>query len=197
MNTGQNHTLWEELRIRMQKSQQVLDVALNPGMESMAKHLRLRAGKLADPVEEVFELQNHHSLLLFACGGERFALRAEYCMGVAVNPELYKVPGVSQQILGLVSFQGISVPVFATGNEFDSDEESLTLLILGLASAEFGIVVDAAPELHRMEEGEFSSDSESYEKVFGGSVCGIDKDGRMLLDGELLLTSELYGCSKE
>lgn len=103
-----------------------------------------------------------------SCGGKLFSLRVSDVTGIIRLPEIAKLPGSAEYILGVISFRGIVLTVIDLGC-FLGEERRLPgstsqVVIVSSGETVFGISVDRASEIKeiplrkiQLAEGEYTS----------------------------------------
>lgn len=181
---------WEDLRRRLARATAATEgtPALTP--EQAASVLGERARQLARVKDggikgEVLQV------VVMAVGVERYAVEARWVRHALRTPELTAVPGTAPPFAGLIAVRGEALPVFYASHLLGAGGEPAragTVLVLGEAAPDVGLLVDEATEVEELSERSLTAPPASLSEAARALVRGVTAEGLALLAGDALLS---------
>lgn len=111
MTEGRAAIDWQEVYIRLERTQQTLEAGGKPPPEEVRRILKERAQALARPLEETLPQTRALDLLVFSLAGERYAIETAHVLEVVPLRELTPVPCTPSFVRGVVNYRGLVLPV--------------------------------------------------------------------------------------
>ncbi|HEY4085240.1 MAG TPA: chemotaxis protein CheW [Bryobacteraceae bacterium] len=172
---------WDEVRARLQKSEQALQESLSDNPGRMQAVFRRRAVQLAQEAEAKPASQGIPALV-FRLGQERYAVPLEELAEVLPFRGCTGVPGGSERFLGVINLRGQIRPVIDLARVLcgSASTDSGAVLIL---RRPIGLKVDAVENLQRIRSDEMAA------PVRGHFVRPFLSGTLALLDLETLLSA--------
>ena len=176
---------WEEVRRRIQISQDSLGEALSESPERINSVFRQRAAQLAKAHAAHKPTAKGIPSLVFRLGQERYAIALKELAEVLAYQGCTPVPGMSQPFLGVINVRGELRPVIDLARVLSGDPsiDSGAVLILRRQAA---LKVDAIEDLREIRSDELERPVQGqYVNAFSSGTLG-------LLDVETVLSTLLF-----
>jgi len=173
---------WDEVRRRLQTSEDSLRDALSESPERIETVFRQRAVQLAKPTAATKSVSSGIPALIFRLAHERYAIALKDLAEVLSFHGCTRVPGARAQFLGVINVRGELRPVIDLGHVLSGlpSNDSGAVLILRRQAA---LKVDEIEELREIGAGELSRPVPGqYLQAFASGTLG-------LLDVETMLSA--------
>lgn len=147
--------------------------------------------------EKTIETENQ--LVGFKLGDEEFGIDIMKVQEIIKVPEITRVPQAPDFVEGVVNLRGDVLPVINSRKRFGLDEvekeDSTRIMVVNLAGASTGLVVDSVSEVLRLEKEQIEPPPPVIKGVESRFLRGVGKlnDGKkliMLLDTEHIFAEE-------
>jgi purine-binding chemotaxis protein CheW len=149
-----------------------------------------RARRLAMPVESRQD-EDLLSLTGFVIAGDRYALENRFIRAVVPSRDATPLPGVPDWVLGVTNIRGEVVLVIDLRRFFGLPPGGVRpdsrLVVCGIESIEFAIVVDEVEGTSAMSASDIEPVPATLPRAFPQFVRGIATDALTILDGAALL----------
>jgi purine-binding chemotaxis protein CheW len=160
-----------------------------PSPERFQAVLDARARALARPVEASRSGEQFDGVV-FALGGERYAIESRYVVEVFRLKELALLPGAHPPAFAITAWRGELLPILDLRAILDRPTTALDdlayVLVLGERRAAFGVLVDAALGVIALPVTELRHWAEG--KMAGGEYLrGITRDAVLVLNAERIV----------
>jgi purine-binding chemotaxis protein CheW len=142
-----------------------------------------RDGKADAPPSGVLEVMRFYS------AGESFALETRFVREFLRNVRVSRLPGASEFVVGVFNLRGEICPIVSLHALFGRAPEARTAgmgMILGVQTAEFGLIVDDIHGIAHLDRAEIRAAAARSGK--GALSAGVTRDGCTILDGDALLS---------
>ncbi len=157
MTTGRYD--WERARERMERARLAMAEERSPEEERTL--LAERARVLAAPLAESLEDGDTRDVVIFALGGERFAVDALHVMEALDLGRPTPVPGTPDSLLGVVNHRGRVLPVMDLRPQLvpggAAGDELAHIIAVSVDGMRFGIAAETVQESSRWQTGELDS----------------------------------------
>jgi purine-binding chemotaxis protein CheW len=131
-----------------------------------------------------------HQLVIFALGGEDYALPIAQIKEVIRYTEPRAVPTPEAGVTGVISLRGAIVPIGDLAARLGVDAahaEDAKIVIIETTAGTAGIIVDAVEEVLTIQDEQIDTTTVSDGELVSG-IARIDERLVVLLDAERLLT---------
>jgi len=144
-------------------------------------------------------VESENQLVGFKLGGEEFGLDIMKVQEIIKVPEITKVPQTPDFVEGVINLRGDVLPVINSRKRFGLEEvekeDSTRIMVVNLAGASTGLVVDSVSEVLRLEKEQIEPPPPVIRGVESRFLRGVGKlnDGEkliMLLDTEHIFAEE-------
>jgi len=181
---------WADVRERLARAQAATTTALERSPEHIRALMDQRARALARPPAQSEET-DALAIITFALGSERYAIETEYVREVVRLADFSAVPGAPDFILGVTNLRGEVLCLVDLRTFFDVPSKGLTdlsrIVVVGIETAEFGILVDEAFEMTTLRPNDIVPPPESVAGVGREYLLGVTREALIVLDGAALL----------
>ena len=181
---------WADVRERLARAQAAATAALEPPPERVRALMDERARALARPPAQSEET-DAIAVMTFALGTERYAIETEYAREVVRLTDFSPVPGAPDFVLGVTNLRGEVLYLVDLRKFFDVPSKGLTdlsrIVVVGIETAEFGILVDEAFEMATLRPNDVVPPSESVAGIGREYLLGVTREALIVLDGAALL----------
>ena len=181
---------WADVRERLARAQAAATAALEPPPERVRALMDERARALARPPAQSEET-DAIAVMTFALGTERYAIETEYAREVVRLTDFSPVPGAPDFVLGVTNLRGEVLYLVDLRTFFDVPSKGLTdlsrIVVVGIETAEFGILVDEAFEMATLRPNDVVPPSESVAGIGREYLLGVTREALIVLDGAALL----------
>ena len=181
---------WADVRERLARAQAAATAALEPPPERVRALMDERARALARPPAQSEET-DAIAVMTFALGTERYAIETEYAREVVRLTDFSPVPGAPDFVLGVTNLRGEVLCLVDLRTFFDVPSNGLTdlsrIVVVGIETAEFGILVDEAFEMATLRPNDVVPPSESVAGIGREYLLGVTREALIVLDGAALL----------
>jgi purine-binding chemotaxis protein CheW len=131
------------------------------------------------------------AVMTFALGAERYAIQTEYAREVVRLAEFSPVPGAPDFVLGVTNLRGEVLCLVDLRTFFDVPSQGFTdlsrIVVVGIETAEFGILVDEAFEMAALRPTDIVPPPESVAGIGREYLLGVTREALIVLDGAALL----------
>jgi purine-binding chemotaxis protein CheW len=160
-----------------------------------------RARLLSRPHIEASPSTGSRDVLFFAVGGERFVVETTYVREIVRLVDFTPVPGAPDFVVGVSNYRGQILCVVSLRSILGAPS-SLTdlsrIVVMGLETAEFGILADRTEAISVLRASEVLPLSESVTGTGRGYLLGVTREAVLVLDGrQLLHDSRLFVDQRE
>jgi chemotaxis signal transduction protein len=170
-------TNWEQVRARLQSSENALQDALSASPDRVQTVFRERAGQLAKRSTQLRPVSSGVPALLFRLGVEQYAINLSELAEVRPFEGCTPVPGSSPNFLGVINLRGELRPVVDLGLVLSGSHSTDTGFVL-ILHRQVGLKVDEIADLREIRPEEFPVASH------GKYIRGLAPGPVMLLDVE-------------
>lgn len=181
---------WADVRERLARAQAAATAALEPPPERVRALMDERARRLARPPAQSEET-DAIAVMTFALGTERYAIETEYVREVVRLADFSPVPGAPDFVLGVTNLRGEVLCLVDLRTFFDVPSKRLTelsrIVVVGMETAEFGILVDEAFEMATLRPNDIVPPPESVAGIGRECLLGVTREALIVLDGAALL----------
>jgi purine-binding chemotaxis protein CheW len=172
---------------RAQASANETEVSAERARAILAERARLLARKQADAHAAGDTIE----ALSFALGTERYAVETKYVREVVRLVDVTPVPGAPDFVVGVTNHRGQVLCVVDLRSFLPAPATGVTdltrIIVLGMDTAEFGVLADVADEIRQLSTSEILPPPETVAGVGREYLRGVTKDALIVLDGALLL----------
>lgn len=181
---------WPAFHRRMARMLEASQTLLKPSPDQSRRILAERARRLAIAPDPGRQADQTMEILSFKLGRETYGLETRYAREVIRLADFTVVPGVPDFMIGVANLRGDILPVFDLMRFFGLSSQGLMdrsrVVVVGLASAEFGVIADQVQEVHVLTAPTFV-EKPPFE-VSRGRECirGVTTDAMIVLDGDSL-----------
>jgi purine-binding chemotaxis protein CheW len=173
---------WEEVRRRLEASEQALNESLAAGPQRIATVYRQRAIRLASPQAQQKAISPGVPALIFRLARERYAIELKELAEVLPFAGCIEVPGGSPHFLGVINLRGEIRPVIDLGRLLSNASGSNTGFVL-MVHREAGLKVDEIEDLREITPVAVADSNR------GRFVKGLASGTLMTLDVETVLSA--------
>jgi purine-binding chemotaxis protein CheW len=184
---------WEAIRTRLQRLSAAAGADVEPAPEQAQAVLEARARDLARVPAVAPDTAAVLTLVAFALGAEPYALETRFVRRVVRSSEvsLTPIPGTPEILVGVINMGGEILAVFDLGRFFGLHHTARTeqsrILVLGTERDEFGLLADAASEVHTVPNSSLLEPPATFEGLGRNILRGVTADALIVLDGAALL----------
>jgi purine-binding chemotaxis protein CheW len=184
---------WAKAKERLARAAASLDEASRPSPERAAAILESRARALARRPDAASGTAGRMQVVVFALGGERYAIETRHVLEVFHLTALAPLPSVPPFIAGVTNRRGEILAVVDLRHFFNLPAPPLSdlsrVLVLGRGDdAELGILADEAREVLELPIEALGDPPPTSPPIGRTYVRGVTPDACIVLDGESLLT---------
>jgi purine-binding chemotaxis protein CheW len=180
---------WQQVRERLARAREATAASARLSPERARAVMEERARELARVPARPPQADEVLQVVVFALGGERYALETRHVREVVRFTDLTPVPGAPDFMAGLLNLRGDILAVFDLRRSFAIADQERTersrVIVLGGDRAEFGVLADAVHEVIVLRIDEV------YEAPAAGAardyLRGVTAGGLLVLDGAVLL----------
>jgi purine-binding chemotaxis protein CheW len=150
--------------------------------------LEARARQLARPAGAALAPEALLEVVRFRAGGQAYGLASRFVHAVLRAPALTPLPGAPPLLRGLFLLRGEVLPVVEVAPLFGrpAGAEPRQVLVVGGARPELGVCAEEVEEVASLARAGLLPPPPALEDA-RGLVSGIDREGRVLLEGDALL----------
>lgn len=181
---------WADVRERLARAQAAATAALEPPPERVRALMDERARALARPPAQS-QQTDAIAVMTFALGAERYAIQTEYAREVVRLAEFSPVPGAPDFVLGVTNLRGEVLCLVDLRTFFDVPSQGFTdlsrIVVVGIETAEFGILVDEAFEMAALRPTDIVPPPEAVAGIGREYLRGVTREALIVLDGAALL----------
>lgn len=182
---------WEQVRERLLKASQATREALSPPPERAKAVMNARAVELARRADSA-QVERILDVVTFEVSTQRLALETAFVQQVVRVPDWTPLPGAGDVFFGATNFRGEVLPLcrlepllgVAPDKQVPTTDET-RLIVVGKSRAEVGFLIDGEHAFLLMPERDIT-EALGFDHL-GALFKGIDKEGRVLLNGDGLL----------
>lgn len=177
---------WADIYARLARLAHTAE-ALTP--EQAEEVLDVRARQLARPPEAPAPESALLEMVRFHDGAQGYGLESRFVHEVLRSPALTPLPGAPERLRGLCLLRGEVLPVVELAPLFARPATGALsfVLVVGEARPELGLCATSVEEVASLERGALLPVPSSISPEGQKLVFGIDRDGRVLLEGRALL----------
>lgn len=182
---------WDAVRLRLERCRRAIEGA---GQDDDATVLAARAhalGALAAPVQADGPGEQVLELVVFHCGGERYAFETLHVAHVAPRQPLTRIAGVPNFVAGIVAIEGEVYSVLDLRSLLGLPVRKLVdqeaMILLRGEDMEFGVLADDIAGIERHAAGTLVPTLPTLAAVDQTYLVGITPDRTAILDARRLL----------
>jgi purine-binding chemotaxis protein CheW len=185
---------WPEFHRRMERLLETSQTLHEPSPDQSRRILAERARRLAMAPDPERQADQTMEIVGFKLGRETYGLETRYAREVIRLVDFTVVPGVPDFMIGVSNLRGDILPVFDLMRFFGLASQGLMersrVVVVGLASAEFGVIADQVQAVHVLTAPTFV-EKPPFE-VSRGRECirGVTADAMIVLDGDILVRDQ-------
>lgn len=180
---------WDAIRRQLENARNAYE---DPGPEQAENVLRRRAEALAASMAAESEAEDGMlELLVFLCGGERYAFETAHIAHVSPRLPITRIPGTPNFVAGIVAIEGevysaidlrslLALPVVRL-----VDQEAL--ILLRSETMEFGVLADEIVGVERYAAASLERSLPTLAGIEQTYLTGIAPDRTAILDARALL----------
>jgi len=181
---------WQQAYAVLERARRALESGGEPPVEEVQRILRERARALARPLAEAPTPTDVVELLVFALGGERYAIETAHVLEVVSFGELTPVPGAPAHVLGVVNHRGRILPVMDLRRLLELAGQGVTeggrVVAVEAEGMTFGILADAVAGTVRLGSHEVAPPPASLTGDRLAFIRGVTGEMVAVLDLEAL-----------
>lgn len=154
--------------------------------------LRQRAAELAKVRSDSAELPALE-ILQFEAGESAFGIESKYLREIRGTGGVAALPGLPAFVVGVVNVRGqiwsvVDLPRLLRLEEGEAESDDVKTVLIAAEGMEFAILATAVGELVRVRPENVNSTMVGLEAEARRYLLGVQGDGRMILNGQKLLT---------
>lgn len=177
---------WQQAYAVLERARRAMEFGDEPPVEEVQRILRERARALARPLAEAPTPTDVVELLVFALGGERYAIEAAHVLEVVPLGELTPVPGAPAHVLGVVNHRGRILPVMDLRRLLELAGQGVTeggrVVAVQAGGMTFGILANAVAGLIEVGADEVAPPAPALSRRGQTFVRGVTAEMVALLD---------------
>lgn len=181
---------WAEVHRRLARSS-LETSAVEPGTDQAQALLAQRALALAAPIVQERHEAARITAVVAEIASQRYAIEAAHVWRVAAMPDVTRLPGAPEIVLGVINFYGEVLPIFdlrqllgvGTGTPGGG-----RIVVLGTKRADLGLAVDTVQEVTTLLVTQILATPDFTAPEARALLRGVRADGLLVLDGAKLLT---------
>ncbi len=187
---------WQEVRQRLDASQQALDEALTPNPERAETIFRQRAAQLATRRVQFGTADNASRVLVFAIGAERYAIEFDDLAELLPFANCTAVPGAPPELLGVMNIHGEIQSVVDLRRMLDlPDGDEVVrgyVLVVRQGEQEVGVRVDHVEKVQPIVAEELAVLREGMTDLPAHYLKGLTPDKVIVLSTEALFEHPVF-----
>jgi purine-binding chemotaxis protein CheW len=182
---------WNEVRLRLEKSQEALDKGWSVDDAERRRILKERAKALAAQPEKT-EQREQIQVVEFLLSHERYALESGYIREVYPLKEYTPVPCTPSFVLGIINVRGEILSILDIRKIFGLPELGLgdlnRVIVLNSGNMEFGVLADSIMGISNISTKELVGPPPTFTGLRREFLKGLIPGGAALLDAARILS---------
>ena len=187
---------WQEVRNRLDASQQALDEALTPNPERAEAIFRQRAAQLATRRVQFGTADNASRVLVFAIGSEKYAIEFDDLVELLPFANCTAVPGAPPELLGVMNIHGEIQSVVDLRRLLDLPDGKASVrgyvLVIRRDEQEVGVRVDHVEKVQPIIAAELAVLREGMTDLPAHYLKGLTPDKVIVLSTEALFEHPVF-----
>lgn len=194
-DTHESRFDWALARDRLQTLSDSLASGTEVSPQASREILEERARHYAAAPERSLLASEQVELLTFQLADERYAIESRFVHEVVRSPALTPLPGAPPIVFGVTNLRSEILAVMDLGQALGCPSVEATpawVILLGLQSAEMGIVSDAVLEVVAMRTDTVLVPARAQREVHRSWIRGVTADAIIVLEGQAILDDPVF-----
>jgi purine-binding chemotaxis protein CheW len=185
---------WQRRKEGLARAQAALAAAEELSSEQARAVMDDRARRLAQVPEQPPDTHEILELLQFRLGDETVAIETRFVREVYRPGDITPVPSSASFLVGVTNLRGGVLAVLDLREFFgissECGEEHAKIIVVGLDSPDFGLLVDEVFEVFRLHVSEVREPPGSVSGIGRDCLRGVTENALLVVDGGSLLSDE-------